>query len=543
MKKQYLIVLTVVLLCSVFGARAAEDLTVMRIKTELTNVMLRFLSQNEFIINVAGDYNRETRRELIEKEVVREKAATTKTEQPKQLPGFRLPPPAPENVPSEYSKETFKESEREVLNRLNVQIFVDEKVGYEELERVRLAVKSFLTNQVFVKHTLAFTPIAIKEILNEKPSVLEQPWWVWILIALLVIVILGLLTWAIIAAVNARARKRQALASHAEGAPGTLSPEGVPLSPSAASMEQGKLDNNTRVRALMIDRIIANPEAFKGYFDASTNENKEALVSLLAGPAMENVFDTLNMDVSKWSEKASSNEEINANALNESYTEFLKTYEWERAQFFGYLGHSDRRKITTLFYEDDPLSSAVVGRFLDPVEFAKILAILPPEKRFAILSKSAQAASLPFNDVAKIEEEVRIKLDKMPGVGEQLSKGTFETLKEIFINSDDQDKMLADLQKAAPEYYEELAKLRFKLEDIPGLPTELISKVVSRLDNHELALGMVGLPGDIVDAMLDQTPANRRSLIVSQMSTLGEVSPEERRQARLKLASEFRKEI
>src|SRR5690349_6793672 len=105
MKTNRLIILLSALSFLAFGARAYEDLTEMRVKSELNKILLRFLPQDEFIINVAGDYGQKTDEKLVEKEVVKERAPSVKVApptQPKQLPGFVVPaaPPAqPETKP------------------------------------------------------------------------------------------------------------------------------------------------------------------------------------------------------------------------------------------------------------------------------------------------------------------------------------------------------------------------------------------------------------------------------------------------------------
>lgn len=523
------------LLTTGISAQNSESLTEMRITSGLTKLLQKFLAPEEFIVNVAGEYGQSTNEKLVEKQVVREKPASTRANLPKQLPGFKLPQTSSsETLPAEYRKEVYRVSEMEVLNKVNVQIFVDEAYGFEELEKIQAAVNSYLANQLSVKYSLSFTPIAVKKILGGEEPSWYLLWWVWLLIALGILTLVSFLVWLVVSSISPKKNQAMAQASAPED-----------LTSTSALERTLKIDNISRQRALVMAKILANPTAFESFFRASTHESKAKILKLLSGPAMENILDVLHIDISEWPRDEIAVlpiDEAEAEAIVKGFSEFLSAYQWEALQFFGYLNHSDPHKLSAVFMECDPLSAAVAARFLAPAIFAKVLGILPKSKRVEILAKSADAALMPFSNVARIEKELRAKLESMPKVGEQLSKDEFEFLKEVFLNSSDQDKMLEDCKSANPEYFDRLAKLRFRLEDIPKIPVDIITKVAAKLDNREIAMALVGVSDEIIEAVLNQIPVARRSLIMSQMYTLTDAPKEERTKARLLLASEFRKE-
>jgi flagellar motor switch protein FliG len=111
---------------------------------------------------------------------------------------------------------------------------------------------------------------------------------------------------------------------------------------------------------------------------------------------------------------------------------------------------------------------------------------------------------------------------------------------KILSQSTNQEGILLDLEHSRPDLYPLLAKYRFKLEDIPSLPTPLILKVLNEVENDELALGLFTCPKDIADFVINELSPMRRELLSNQFVTLHGISNDKTQQARKALTQRFR---
>lgn len=510
-----------------------EGLLEISVRTDLERLLSHSLNADQFMVRVSGVYRAENEKKLFETELIQKQDARESTSPPADLPGFEVfDSAAREFAPAELKKEKFHYAETSRLTKLNVQLFYDHALPSETVALMKDAVQSYLANQVEAKYAISFSPFVPKVVDESEPEIAEPqiPLERYILFGLLSLLALALLVWI----VWLLTRRKQTEPPH------FMSPESAQAFESAAnSLEQKAIITS---RGNFLEKILKDPDPFRIYYAGLSPSQRGALAKELDGPAFDSISKALRLDELEKNLEGDT-ENLNLDYFANDFNEYIKTFNWQRSLFFGFLTQYSDEVLIALFRETSPLICAVLARFIPAHRSAAILSALSEEKRRDIIRNAKSAALLPLHEITAIENSVRNQLQNMPNAGSILTKSDLDFLRELVVESFDQEKMLADIKEVDPEKYRVLAKLSFNLDDIKTLPTYLVTKVTQELDNHTLALALLSMSPELADYVLSLIPQNRRSLIVSQRSTLGGASTQEINKARKDLADLFRKEL
>lgn len=523
------LLLTLLLTLPAFAETARELES--RVQTSLNQTLQRILPEGKFLAQVSAIGDTRMEREMVEGESI---TSNAKSPTFNVLPGF-TPPKVDNSANSGTTRQTFRAREKFELQKIAVQLLVDESVSSdlvaqaEELSKNYLAVEFGAKAQVTTAKATLQTPTVR---MNWGPAL------PWALAALFAGVAIATYLWGrkniephlsspetmrgLVPEVLEKEQLPGRPAATALPAPntpmanltplGTLglgesdgSPAGFPPLPATAEFSDR--------RAELLEAFLQNAEIFRMYFMKLSEGSRAELYSGLRGPAFDSLLETLSLLVPLDGIPALSPSEDQIAFYLKNFQEFLKSFEWQEKQFFGFLHSLEDAQVIKIVQQQNPLLAAVILNFIGPDRSAKILDSLPRERRVECLAQLERSRDLPLSELREIERVVRESAAEMPRLSTFQQNLDLRYWSRLLSRAENQDEILLDLEQVMPSLYPKLAKYRFKLEDLPMLPKSLLLRILDQVDNEQLGAALVGVELSLQEFVLQELSQERRALV------------------------------
>jgi flagellar motor switch protein FliG len=535
-----------------------------KIQSDLENALARLIPREQFLVQVTAEIGIRTERKIVEGETV------IANPDPEPIRVAPLPGFVPEVEPREAKKplqnrQMYRMVDVPYLAMVQVKVDFDDSLPVPTIARGKNIVQSYLKTTSRSAVTYGSYPMlqppkpvaereeepkrkpaSIEPELPKEPSPEEKAWNQarWAMLFLLVLTFF----------LQFRKNAPTIFSAPSPAAPGVPSfggfgggLGGFPGFGKSQHRNEGKAPKKSSgakgaslVRRRLLEKCIGRSEAFRFYYQRLTDEDKNDLYGGLKGPGYEKLLEGLGIPRPAVASMESSDLEEKILILEKNFEEFSQAKEWRDKQFFGFLETLSDEQLITLVNHEVALNVCIMLRFMKPHQSAFILDALSPVKRREVLALVHRVKDMHFSDLLGIERDVRANVMKMPSHLYGSKKEDIDFWGNVLSESHDQDTLLADMEKTNPEIFANIAKFKFRLEDAASLPDNLLNRVLSDVDNDELALALAGVESGIAEVFLDSVPTNRRNVLEPQLVSYRRAPKEQVMAAKLKLTRKIR---
>ena len=533
-----------------------------RVKADLDESLSRILSKDQYSIQVIAETETVTERKLLEGETLTGTPEKEVIVPP--LPGFEPPPHAAENKPTQTSRQVYKNVDKEVLKKVMVNLNVDEQVPETTRTQARSMADQYLSLKFGNKSSLNITAIKMKK-QEEKESASPSSSsfsatdvlkWTLIGLGLLTFFGLGLRLLkksklqsnSYAPVYDARYSRSDELPMENDDKPKSKAalsgnqtlalPELRPVPSSGESLSQ-KPATFVEKRVELLNLFLGHSDTFRNFYLKLDPNSKDELYLGLRGPAYDSLLKTLQLDIpAPKSTNDPTEDQLNFHA--KTFSEFVKTFEWQTQQFFGFLHQMSVDQLITLSKNENPLIGAILLKFMSPDHSAKVLEAIDKAQRQLILTQFGRIGNLSSEELSTIEKNIREKTKVLPKLMGNYNQEDLHFWTQILSRAEDQEAILNDLEKARPDLYPRLAKYRFKLEDLPALPQSLLHRTLDQIENDELAKALLTTPKDVSAFVLEELSQDRKRLVSSQMMSFSGLPEDSLKESRINLTLKLR---
>lgn len=545
-----------------------------KVSEDLKQTLGLIVGPDRFLLQTTVLENRRMERQLVEGENITQQTSSPQIEIP-PLPGFTVAPPKPPTNPGQ-SRQTFRMVEKVDVQGVKVSLSLDETLPPELRQRAESTVRSYLSNRFGSKAQLQTNILPMVGRTNSSLSLASKNWWsenVLALVLLAAVAAFAYLWWrgrkgqprifypTVENANDPRMQGREEpslldstspllpgpgralplafderrAGAHLKAAEAQQKDPREPAFPPIPATEQF-IDRRTE----LLGSFLLEAGIFRNYFERLSPGSRSELYAGLRGPAFDSLLESLDIALPLGADTSSPPSEEQLLFYLKNFSEFISSHDWQKQQFFGFLNQMNGEQLQALAGQQNPLITAIMLKYMKPAQAAMLLDNLPSEVRSETLAHIPHSAKIAGAELFSIEKSVRAQVDSMPGFLAGNQKVSSDFWVKILTHSEHQDEILLDLERTSPEMYPALAKFRFKLDDIPGLPRPLLQKVVNDVENEELSLALLSCSPDVVNFVLAELPVARKQLLQEQMNMMNGISGNKMNIAKATMVKRFR---
>ncbi len=551
-----------------------------KVQSDLDALLTRLIPVEQFLVQVHTEVATRSEKRLVEGETLVPPRAEARIQPVPAMPGF-IPETEdkPERQPDPPTKQLYRLVEIPELRTLKVSVTFDSALKEPLPAQAKTLVRAYLQNNYPGIGMLAFATMPMlkpiveppREIAAEKkeppplpPPPPEKPplsevdilwnYMRWAAAALLVVITVLLLL--------ARGGKQTTPQFAMPGIPGGFPAGfggGYGASPTSLHdvLENGRSNRAARsneedeseededvaiekLRKKVLDRFIGRSQAFRQYFGQLSVEASQELYACLRGQAFNKLLDGLAIRAPKADKNTPTHILEILDQHDKDFGDFVHAKDWEDRQFFGFLHGLTDEQLAALVAGQTQEIACVLLRMMEPRQSAAVLNMMPEDQRAEILDGVKNLRKISFAQLVEIEKEVRAASQRLPDryFGSQKEDLTFWGT--VVSESTDQDTIVEGLVRSRPEIAGQLKKFRFRLEEAASLPDELLSRVLSQVDNEELCLAMATCSKDVREIFADALSDARRQVIADMYPSYRTAHKERTAAARQKLTKKIR---
>jgi flagellar motor switch protein FliG len=182
----------------------------------------------------------------------------------------------------------------------------------------------------------------------------------------------------------------------------------------------------------------------------------------------------------------------------------------------------DPRNIVNLVKSEQPQTIALILSYLPPDKASQVLALLRPEIRETVVERLAAMAPIPVEVVEKVVEVLNLKLGgKQPRALNQT--GGIKSAADV-LNSLDKNlskTMLIAIEERNPELGQAIRQKMFTFEDLAGLDSASLQKVLREVDMRDLAVSLKTANEIVKTALLSSISKRAAETVKEEIAFMG----------------------
>ncbi|HSH14521.1 MAG TPA: flagellar motor switch protein FliG [Verrucomicrobiae bacterium] len=182
----------------------------------------------------------------------------------------------------------------------------------------------------------------------------------------------------------------------------------------------------------------------------------------------------------------------------------------------------DSRNIVNLVKSEQPQTIALIISYLPPDKASQVLALLRPEIRETVVERLASMAPIPVEVVEKVVEVLNLKLGgKQPRALNQT--GGIKSAADV-LNSLDKNlskTMLIAIEERNPELGQAIRQKMFTFEDLAGLDSASLQKVLREVDMRDLAVSLKTANEIVKTALLGSISKRAAETVKEEIAFMG----------------------
>ena len=188
---------------------------------------------------------------------------------------------------------------------------------------------------------------------------------------------------------------------------------------------------------------------------------------------------------------------------------------------FQYVDDENLRRLIYLISKEPPSTIAIVISYLKPEYVREVLVSLPENLQAEVALELATAREIPQEEVMRIDNDIKRKIDFLVGGIDQLLKVIEK------IDRQTRENILEYLKNEKPDLYEKVRKHIFLFEDILNIPDQALQVVIRELKIENIARALRNSPQEIVNKFFSNMSAGAVSLVKEEMEFGRPLTPEQ----------------
>lgn len=208
---------------------------------------------------------------------------------------------------------------------------------------------------------------------------------------------------------------------------------------------------------------------------------------------------------------------------------------------FDFIRKADATQILNVVNNEHPQTIALVLSYMDPKQSAQVLAELDPQMQTDIVRRVANMGSTSPEFVKETERILERKITSM-GLMDQIAVGGIDAIVGI-INSLDRGserKILESLDMMDSDLSDEIRKRMFVFEDIAKLSSAAVQRIVSEVNNSDLAIALKTATEEVKKVIFSNTSKRLQEMIKDDMDVMGPVRVRDVEEAQQRIVNVIR---
>ena len=208
---------------------------------------------------------------------------------------------------------------------------------------------------------------------------------------------------------------------------------------------------------------------------------------------------------------------------------------------FDFIRKADATQILNVINNEHPQTIALVLSYMDPKQSAQVLSEFDPHMQTDIVRRVANMGSTSPEFVKETERILERKITSM-GLVDQIAVGGVDAIVGI-INSLDRGserKILESLDLLDSDLSEEIRKRMFVFEDIASLSSAAVQRVVSEVNNSDLAIALKTATEEVKKVIFSNTSKRLQEMIKDDMEVMGPVRVRDVEEAQQRIVNVIR---
>ncbi|MFN3966216.1 MAG: FliG C-terminal domain-containing protein [Endomicrobiia bacterium] len=188
---------------------------------------------------------------------------------------------------------------------------------------------------------------------------------------------------------------------------------------------------------------------------------------------------------------------------------------------FQYVDDENLRRLIYLISKESPSTIAIVISYLKPEYVREVLVSLPESLQAEVALTLATAREIPQEEVMRIDNEIKQKIDFLVGGIDQLLKVIEK------VDRQTRENILEYLKNEKPDLYDKVRKHIFLFEDTLNMPDQALQVVIRELKIENIARALRNAPQEIVNKFFSNMSAGAVSLVKEEMEFGRPLTPEQ----------------
>jgi len=231
---------------------------------------------------------------------------------------------------------------------------------------------------------------------------------------------------------------------------------------------------------------------------------------------------------------------VKKSVLEEFYFSFVsekfKPAGEETRRPFEFLNRLSNEQVIYLISAEPPRIMALTIAQLDIERQITVLQNLDPTVQPKVITEMGHLSDIPLEGVVSIASELKEKSAFLPSASE-FRRGGGENLAGIFgkMRPRDEKRFMEHLEKEAPDLVKEVKRYHFTFDDIPKLPSAILSEVLKSVEVSEIAYALKGQPDELREIFIKCLPQRTQVILEDEISLLEGPQPRRKVEASQKL--------
>ena len=172
---------------------------------------------------------------------------------------------------------------------------------------------------------------------------------------------------------------------------------------------------------------------------------------------------------------------------------------------------------------EHPQTAALVLSKISPEHAAKVMAVLPEQFAFEVITRMLNMGSVKKEVIERVEKILRAEF--ISSVGKTLKRDSCEMIAEIFYNLDrtNESKYMSLLEQTVPESAQKIKDLMFTFEDLVRLDSRGVQALFSAVDKSRLSIALKGASEAVRDVFFRNMSQRAARIIIEEIEAMGQV--------------------
>lgn len=209
---------------------------------------------------------------------------------------------------------------------------------------------------------------------------------------------------------------------------------------------------------------------------------------------------------------------------------------------FEFIRKADPNQLLSYIQNEHPQTIALILSYMSPGQASQILSSLPIEKQPEVIKRIALMDRTSPEVVREVEDILESKFSNILAQ-DYTTTGGIENVVDM-LNSVDRStekNIMEELEIQDPELSEEIRKRMFVFEDISGLDSRSIQRIVREVDNSQWAISLKSASEDVKNTIFSNMSSRLVEMIKEDIEFMGPVRIKDIEDAQQNIVNVIRK--